>query len=364
VLEVVRENAFTASPYPVVLSLEVHCGVKQQDRMAELIISKFQDKLLTERVDFCSPESLKHKILIKGRPVSPESQSEEEEEEEELAPENQKVKPKETKISPSLAKLVVYQQSKAIKHLSQANEAQEHHVSSFSETKAAKLLEQGFEQFMKLTERAFTRIYPHGGRVDSSNLDPVRYWRAGCQMVALNYQTFDKPMRINRGFFLQNNNCGYILKPSFNFNQSWTISVAIISGYMLPKPRNQTKGEIVDPFVVTTLISPSLEPNSESIEEKFKTCVIEDNGFNPIWNNIDNLKILTFNQKVCIPELSFLSFTIMDKDLLGQDFLANATVPVNCLNNGYRVVSLFDHAGQRLPFSNLYVYIEITKTVQ
>jgi hypothetical protein len=58
------------------------------------------------------------------------------------------------------------------------------------------------------------RIFPKGKRVDSSNLDPVPYWQAGCQMVALNYQNFDKSMQINRGFFLQNGNCGFV----FGFN--------------------------------------------------------------------------------------------------------------------------------------------------
>lgn len=34
-----------------------------------------------------------------------------------------------------------------------------------------------------------SRIYPKGGRVDSSNYMPQIFWNAGCQMVALNFQT-------------------------------------------------------------------------------------------------------------------------------------------------------------------------------
>jgi hypothetical protein len=49
-----------------------------------------------------------------------------------------------------------------------------------------------------------------GKRVNSSNLDPIPYWQGGCQMVALNYQNFDKSMRINQGFFFQNGNSGYV----------------------------------------------------------------------------------------------------------------------------------------------------------
>lgn len=34
-----------------------------------------------------------------------------------------------------------------------------------------------------------SRIYPKGTRVDSSNFMPQLFWNAGCQLVALNYQT-------------------------------------------------------------------------------------------------------------------------------------------------------------------------------
>lgn len=37
-----------------------------------------------------------------------------------------------------------------------------------------------------------SRIYPKGTRVDSSNYMPQLFWNAGCQMVALNFQTVGK----------------------------------------------------------------------------------------------------------------------------------------------------------------------------
>jgi hypothetical protein len=36
-----------------------------------------------------------------------------------------------------------------------------------------------------------------------------------CQVVALNYQTSDLPMQLNRGRFRDNGNCGYLLRPPF-----------------------------------------------------------------------------------------------------------------------------------------------------
>ncbi|GFS10920.1 1-phosphatidylinositol 4,5-bisphosphate phosphodiesterase beta-4-like [Elysia marginata] len=54
-----------------------------------------------------------------------------------------------------------------------------------------------------------SRIYPRGGRVDSSNFLPQIFWNAGCQMVALNFQTADINMQLNQGKFEYNGNCGY-----------------------------------------------------------------------------------------------------------------------------------------------------------
>lgn len=55
-----------------------------------------------------------------------------------------------------------------------------------------------------------SRIYPKGGRVDSSNYMPQIFWNAGCQMVALNFQTPDLAMQLNQGKFEYNGNCGWV----------------------------------------------------------------------------------------------------------------------------------------------------------
>ncbi len=66
---------------------------------------------------------------------------------------------------------------------------------------------------MHFNERHFSRIFPRGSRVDSSNFSPVPFWMVGCQMVSLNFQTHDSHMHLNTSLFLDNGSCGYILKP-------------------------------------------------------------------------------------------------------------------------------------------------------
>ena len=45
------------------------------------------------------------------------------------------------------------------------------------------------------------------------DLKVVEPWTAGCQIVALNYQTDDRQNLLNRAMFAGNGGCGYRLKP-------------------------------------------------------------------------------------------------------------------------------------------------------
>lgn len=89
------------------------------------------------------------------------------------------------------------------------------HMSSIKETPAAKLIARSPPAVMAYCLRQLLRVYPGALRIDSSNFNPAPYWAAGVQMVALNYQTWDVPMRLNRAFFRMNGRCGYVLKPAF-----------------------------------------------------------------------------------------------------------------------------------------------------
>lgn len=58
-------------------------------------------------------------------------------------------------------------------------------------------------------------LFKRGTRLESSNFNPQLFWNAGCQMVALNYQTLDLGMQLNTGVFEYNGRSGYLLKPDF-----------------------------------------------------------------------------------------------------------------------------------------------------
>jgi hypothetical protein len=77
VISCINENAFKVSPYPVILSIENHCGIEQQEVMAKHMVEIFKDKLQMpiSNVDkLPSPEELKGKIIIKGKRLSDQTE--------------------------------------------------------------------------------------------------------------------------------------------------------------------------------------------------------------------------------------------------------------------------------------------------
>ncbi|XP_022238999.1 1-phosphatidylinositol 4,5-bisphosphate phosphodiesterase epsilon-1-like [Limulus polyphemus] len=85
VVEAINNSAFVTSPYPVILSVENHCSMQQQAKMAQIFTNVFGEKLVTkylfdpDNVDetphLPSPEQLKYRVLIKNKklrnPVTP-----------------------------------------------------------------------------------------------------------------------------------------------------------------------------------------------------------------------------------------------------------------------------------------------------
>jgi phosphatidylinositol phospholipase C delta len=164
VVEIAHKYAFVASPYPVVLSLEVHCSTEQQDRMAEILTSILGSTLVTDRLDpgkVVSPENLKHRIILKGRALANQEISPDEESDTETIPEQEKPKEKvkKVKISPKLAALIVYQQAKKLHQVEDVNQFENHHVSSFSEAKASRMISKTIEEFLRFTSTAFARCF-------------------------------------------------------------------------------------------------------------------------------------------------------------------------------------------------------------
>uniref|UniRef100_A0A8D3DW22 Phosphoinositide phospholipase C n=1 Tax=Scophthalmus maximus TaxID=52904 RepID=A0A8D3DW22_SCOMX len=252
-------------------------------------------------------------------------------------------KKKTMKLSRALSDLVKYTRSVGLYDIeAQANCSWQ--VSSLSETKAHQVMQQKAMSFILFNQRQLSRIYPSSYRVDSSNFNPQPFWNAGCQLVALNYQSEGRVLQLNRAKFYSNGNCGYILKPvcmcegAFNPNvddsllgqMKKQLVLKIISGQQLPKPKDSMlgdRGEIIDPFVEVEIIGLPVDCCKE------QTRVVDDNGFNPMWE-----ETLVFT--VHMPELALVRFLVWDHDPIGQDFIGQRTIAFNSMMSGYRHVYL------------------------
>ncbi|KAL8959344.1 MAG: hypothetical protein Q9193_003777 [Seirophora villosa] len=69
-INVISKYAFVASPYPLTISLEVHCNPSQQQTMVDIMVKGFGEKLVREPIAtntsrLPSPEELRNRVLIK-----------------------------------------------------------------------------------------------------------------------------------------------------------------------------------------------------------------------------------------------------------------------------------------------------------
>ncbi|NXU74250.1 PLCH2 phosphodiesterase, partial [Oreotrochilus melanogaster] len=261
------------------------------------------------------------------------------------------------KLSRALSDLVKYTKSVGI-HDVESEISSSWQVSSFSETKAHQILQQKPAQYLRFNQHQLSRIYPSSYRVDSSNYNPQPFWNAGCQLVALNYQSEGRMLQLNRAKFSANGNCGYVLKPNcmcqgvFNPNSEDPLPgqlkkqlvLKIISGQQLPKPRDSMlgdRGEIIDPFVEVEVIGLPVDCFKE------QTRVVDDNGFNPMWE-----ETLVFT--VHMPEIALIRFLVWDHDPIGRDFIGQRTIAFNSMMPGYRHVYL-----EGIEEASIFVHVAI-----
>uniref|UniRef100_A0A8B9DDE1 Phosphoinositide phospholipase C n=1 Tax=Anser cygnoides TaxID=8845 RepID=A0A8B9DDE1_ANSCY len=432
VAETINKYAFVKNEFPVILSIENHCSIQQQKKIAQYLKEIFGDKLDLSSIvtgdsrQLPSPQNLKGKILVKGKKlpyslgadaeegeVSDEDSADEIEDDcklkscysngatehqvesfirtklESLIKESQ-IRDKEdpdsftvrallkatheglsvnlkqnldtkeggkkshsrslmgnfgkhkvskmrdsfcwfirltrrrktVKLCRALSDLVVYTNSVAAQDI--VDDGSTGNVLSFSETRAHQAVQQKAEQFMLYNQKQLTRVYPSAYRIDSSNFNPLPYWNVGCQLGTFNpYSADPLPASPKKQLILK-----------------------IISGQQLPKPPDSMlgdRGEIIDPFVEVEIIGLPVDCCKD------QTRVVDDNGFNPVWE-----ETLTFT--IHMPEIALVRFLVWDHDPIGRDFVGQRTVAFSSLVPGYRHVYL-----EGLTEASIFVHITINE---
>ncbi|KAJ1652331.1 1-phosphatidylinositol 4,5-bisphosphate phosphodiesterase zeta-1 [Dispira simplex] len=262
VLQAIAKYAFVTTPYPLILSLEIHCDEQQQVQLADELQTYLGDLLLTTKLEEAqdrlpSPRELEGKILIKNRdhlhqsppssltgdsslpsdalPV-PKSEYVSFSSSSSLSPSSPsssvQSKPtffrtsssssgsrtssllgvKRQPVAKAMADLNVYLRSSRLKVVQSLKSFE--NMFSVSEKDFPKFVGQPRE-LIQVTQQRLLRVFPKLTRIMSTNYHPLGYWAVGCQMVALNYQSPDIPMEFNKVMFDSRGNLGYIRKPAY-----------------------------------------------------------------------------------------------------------------------------------------------------
>ncbi|KAJ7050569.1 PLC-like phosphodiesterase [Mycena amicta] len=450
----IAKYAFVASPFPVLLSCEVHCGVQQQDMLVDIMTKTFGASLVrvheeehTKITALPTPEELKGRIMVKTKNLllsqgiesivahkkaakaaaakaahleveSSSSESSVSESETRVVMDEigegiselkskwrklrggssstpdatqSKSKSKKPAMSLALASLLVYTVGVKYRGMGKVDEYAPEQIFSLSESKANKFIKGGaeLENLIRHTQTHVVRIYPKGTRVNSTNYEPLQYWAAGCQLVALNIQTLDLGYRINQAMFMRCGRQGYVLKPpalrdpTFKLLQNRTqafFDVTIISAQQVPLPKDASGREIleksnIDPYVEVVLHipawsekpflpkessykhTPPSDPDGASARKiSFATTAVKDNGFNPM-----------FQEELCLPfdclggmrELIFVEFLVKQDKKPDLEPLASYIAPLSSLQHGFRHLPLHDSQLSAHLFSTLFVHINI-----
>uniref|UniRef100_A0A674A7L9 Phosphoinositide phospholipase C n=1 Tax=Salmo trutta TaxID=8032 RepID=A0A674A7L9_SALTR len=404
VIEAIAECAFKTSPFPVILSFENHVdSPKQQAKMAEYCRSIFGDMLLTDPLEkyplepgvhLPSPMDLMGKILVKNKkkhiktsstkkklseqasntysdsssvhePSSPstgevEAESDDDDDDDDDCKKgsmDEGTAGSEAFATEEMSNLVSYVQPVKFNSFEASKKInRSYQMSSFVETKALEQLTKSPVEFVEYNKLQLSRIYPKGTRVDSSNYNPQLFWNAGCQLVALNFQTIDLSMMLNLGMYEYNGKCGYRLKPEFMrrpdkhfdpFAESTvdgivanTLSVKIISGQFLTDKKVGTYVEI-DMFGLPV----------DTRRKGFKTKTSQGNAVNPVWEE----EAFTL-KKVVLPTLASMRISVFED---GGKFIGHRIIPVNAIRPGYHYIGLRNEKNQALTLPALFVYVEV-----
>ncbi|XP_034538204.1 LOW QUALITY PROTEIN: 1-phosphatidylinositol 4,5-bisphosphate phosphodiesterase beta-1-like [Notolabrus celidotus] len=398
VIEAIAECAFKTSPFPVILSFENHVdSLKQQAKMAEYCRSIFGEALLIDPLEkyplesgapLPSPQELMGKILIKNKkshkpanstdtkrltdqpanqsnePLSPsnntgEIEAESEEDDDDDDDDGKKGSAeREAVATEEMSTLVNYIQPTKFNSFEASKKAARcYHMSSFVETKALEHLTKSPVEFVEYNKSQLSRIYPKGTRVDSSNFMPQLFWNAGCQLVALNYQTMDFSTQLNLFTFEYNGRSGYRLKPEFmrrhdkHFDPfaentvdgivANTLSVKVISGQFLTERR-------VGVYVEIEMFGLPADTRRKALKTKTSQ---NNNAINPVWDE----EPIVF-KKVILPTLASLRIAAFEE---GGKLIGHRIIPVSAIRPGYRYIGLRNEKNQSLILPAVFVYIEV-----
>jgi phosphatidylinositol phospholipase C delta len=297
-----------------------------------------------------------------------------------------------SKITKPLSDLGVYTRGYKWHSFSSPESQRFNHVYSFAERAFESICRDAENKALleRHNQKYLTRVYPSGFRLRSSNFDPLKFWRRGVQMAALNWQTYDIGMQLNQAMFAAGTDrTGYVLKPeslrlppyeqaskASTERKLVRFSVEVISAQQLPRPRTMGPDDNINPYVEIEMFSADDRGQSFVVGEggmnasarngvsgigfphRRRTKIEQSNGYSPTFNDRFKLSLETK-----YPDLVFVRWTVwssLDGRSAGNNNsvqLATFTAKLSSLSQGYRYLPLYDLGGDQYLFSTLFCKI-------
>lgn len=371
VCNAIRETAFIATDLPLIVSLEVHASLEQQEVMIDIMKEAWEGMLVDiskaseEEIErLPSPDELRKKILIKVKWAPPAAGQESNNPNDQVASsgddetgtDGEKQKKKSSKILQALSQLGVYTRGFTFKQFGQPEASIPTHVFSLSEAKVVDMHESDGHALFSHNRDYLMRAYPSGMRVNSSNLEPLFLWCQGVQMAALNWQKWDKGMMLNEGMFAGEE--GWVLKPEgyrgtiqdsdggkTAQKRTLSLTIELCAGQNLPLPFDEKVAKKFHPYVKCEMLygSEKVKPgDSTKNNEKLRWVSKTSKGVNPDFGGEVHQFLNVTN---VVEELSFIRIKVKD-DNFGKDTLAAwACIRLDRLKVGYRFIHLLDEKG-------------------
>ncbi|KAI8940554.1 hypothetical protein NX059_004231 [Plenodomus lindquistii] len=305
----IRDYAFKVSNLPLIVSLEVHASTEQQEIMVELMHEYWKGLLVdlpldpnqpSDQINLPTLKQLENKILVKvkrsshSKPAAPtsnpttlqapapplqhtasqDSAASSATASESEAPDGEKPPAPKPKIIDALSSLGVYFGGYHYKSLDAPEAKIPTHVFSLSEKALMEVHSTDPAALFTHNKHFFMRAYPKGLRITSSNLNPSVFWRAGVQIVALNWQRWDGAMMQNEAMFA--GTAGWVLKPPGYRSDSeqhattqktaiqhhtLDLSIEFLAGQDIPLPPEEDDPQDLKPYV-------KVELHTERYEER------------------------------------------------------------------------------------------------
>ncbi|GMI69735.1 phospholipase C 2 [Hibiscus trionum] len=387
-LRSIKEYAFVASDYPVILTLEDHLTPNLQAKVAEMVTKTFGGILFCPGSEclkeFPSPESLKKRIIIstkppkeylevkqgkdkedgseRGKASDDEAWGKEvpnlksshvadykndlDEEDEENADDGDK---SQHSLAPEYKQLIAIRAAKRKGGLDEWLKVDPYNVRrlSLSEQHLEKAAVTHGKLIVRFTQQNILRVFPKSIRVDSSNYNPLIGWMHGAQMVAFNMQGHGRSLWLMQGMFKANGGCGYVKKPDFLLNSDQifdpkiklpvktTLKVTVYMGDGWYYDFHHTHFDAYSPPDFYTRVGIAGVP-ADSVMKKTKT--LEDDWL-PSWNE-------EFEFPLTVPELALLRIEVHEYDMSEKDDFGGQTcLPISELRSGIRAVPLNSQKG-------------------